>query len=159
MMVIELANGADGYIPPPEQHHLGGYNTWAARSAGLETTAEPRIVATNLSLLEQISGYPRREFADHVGPAAKAILDAKPVAYWRFSEMEAPRAIDASPAHHDGVYEPGVCFFLEGPQDAGFTDVRSESMCSFCRRSDVCQTPVAERSIHGHDEFLERNAQ
>ncbi len=29
-MVIELANGADGYIPPPEQHLLGGYNTWAA---------------------------------------------------------------------------------------------------------------------------------
>lgn len=27
---IELANGADGYIPPPEQHKLGGYTTWAA---------------------------------------------------------------------------------------------------------------------------------
>src|SRR5690606_21341790 len=26
-MVIELANGGDGYIPPPEQHLLGGYNT------------------------------------------------------------------------------------------------------------------------------------
>ena len=33
-MVIELANGGDGYIPPPEQHHLGGYNTWPARSSG-----------------------------------------------------------------------------------------------------------------------------
>ena len=31
--VIELANGGDGYIPPPEQHLLGGYNTWPARSA------------------------------------------------------------------------------------------------------------------------------
>ena len=30
-MVIELANGGDGYIPPPEQHLFGGYNTWAAR--------------------------------------------------------------------------------------------------------------------------------
>ncbi len=27
---IELANGAEGYIPPPEQHALGGYTTWAA---------------------------------------------------------------------------------------------------------------------------------
>ncbi len=42
-MVIELANGADGYIPPPEQHHLGGYNTWAARSAGLEVTPSPAL--------------------------------------------------------------------------------------------------------------------
>ncbi len=29
-MVIELANGGDGYIPPPEQHAFGGYNTWPA---------------------------------------------------------------------------------------------------------------------------------
>ena len=62
-MVIELANGGDGYIPPPEQHVLGGYNTWAARSAGLEVqggtenhgngTAAPRRIcceaATSLS--------------------------------------------------------------------------------------------------------------
>ena len=41
-MVIELANGGDGYIPPPEQHRFGGYNTWAARSAGLEVMAEPK---------------------------------------------------------------------------------------------------------------------
>ena len=27
---IELANGAEGYIPPPEQHALGGYTTWRA---------------------------------------------------------------------------------------------------------------------------------
>jgi hypothetical protein len=47
---IELANGAEGYIPPPEQHKLGGYTTWPARTAGLEVEAEPRIVET---LLEQ----------------------------------------------------------------------------------------------------------
>ena len=27
-MNIELANGSEGYIPPPEQHRLGGYTTW-----------------------------------------------------------------------------------------------------------------------------------
>ena len=30
---IEPANGAEGYIPPPEQHRLGGYTTWPARTA------------------------------------------------------------------------------------------------------------------------------
>ena len=43
---IELANGSEGYIPPPEQHKLGGYTTWPARTAGLEVNAEPQIVAT-----------------------------------------------------------------------------------------------------------------
>jgi len=38
-MNIELANGAEGYIPPPEQHELGGYTTWPARTAGLEVRA------------------------------------------------------------------------------------------------------------------------
>lgn len=40
---IELANGAEGYIPPVEQHMLGGYTTWPARTAGLEVFAESRI--------------------------------------------------------------------------------------------------------------------
>ncbi|MFM7836743.1 MAG: hypothetical protein ACKPJD_33535, partial [Planctomycetaceae bacterium] len=44
-MNIELANGAEGYIPPPEQHVLGGYTTWPARTAGLEVQAEPQIPA------------------------------------------------------------------------------------------------------------------
>src|SRR5206468_2237523 len=48
---IELANGSEGYIPPPEQHVLGGYTTWPARTAGLEVQAEPRITLTALSLL------------------------------------------------------------------------------------------------------------
>ena len=59
-MNIELANGAAGYIPPPEQHHLGGYTTWPARTAGLEVTAEPKIVDAVLRLLEKVSGKPRR---------------------------------------------------------------------------------------------------
>ena len=59
-MNIELANGSEGYIPPPEQHALGGYTTWPARTAALEVQAEPRIVATVLSLLERVAGRPRR---------------------------------------------------------------------------------------------------
>ena len=33
---IELANGYNGYLPTPEQHKLGGYETWRARSSYLE---------------------------------------------------------------------------------------------------------------------------
>lgn len=52
---MELANGAEGYIPPPEQHQLGGYTTWPARTAGLDVEAEPKIVAAILELLEKVS--------------------------------------------------------------------------------------------------------
>lgn len=119
-MVIELANGADGYIPPPEQHDLGGYNTWAARSAGLEPQAEPRIAAAGLRLLEEVSGNPRRPYVESAGPAAERIHSLKPLAYWRFAETEAPIAADSSSNLRDGHYEPGVVFFLEGPS-SGFT--------------------------------------
>ena len=52
---IELANGAEGYIPPPDQHALGGYETWRARSSCLEERAEVKIVSTVLDLLESVA--------------------------------------------------------------------------------------------------------
>src|SRR5205085_7062139 len=61
---IELANGNEGYIPPPEQHELGGYTTWAARTAGLEVDAESKIVDALLKLLEDVAGKPRRALPD-----------------------------------------------------------------------------------------------
>jgi len=120
-MVIELANGGDGYIPPPEQHHLGGYNTWAARSAGLEVTAEPRIVAADLQLLEQVFSRPRRSFKQSRGPAAEAILATKPIAYWRLHDFAAPIARDDSGNERHASFEPGVVFFLEGDDRREFT--------------------------------------
>ncbi|PHS03019.1 MAG: hypothetical protein COA78_19465 [Blastopirellula sp.] len=51
---IELANGAEGYIPPPEQHKLGGYTTWRARSSLLEEQAEPKIRKTVIELLNKV---------------------------------------------------------------------------------------------------------
>ncbi|HUT93800.1 MAG TPA: LamG-like jellyroll fold domain-containing protein [Thermoguttaceae bacterium] len=116
----ELANGAEGYIPPPEQHFLGGYTTWPARSAGLEVEAEPKIVDTVLSLLEKVAGRPRRKPVDPLGPYAKAVLDSKPVAYWRLNELAGPQAADVSGRASPGVYGPGVAFHLEGPQSPGF---------------------------------------
>ena len=117
---FELAGGAEGYIPPPEQHFLGGYTTWPARSAGLEVEAEPKIVETVLSLLEQVAGKPRRKPVDPPGPYAKAVLQSKPIAYWRLSEFTGPQAADVSGRASPAVYEPGVAFYLEGPPSPGF---------------------------------------
>ena len=47
---IELANGYNGYLPTPEQHRLGGYETWRARSSYLEVEAAPKIVAAVMEL-------------------------------------------------------------------------------------------------------------
>ncbi len=121
-MVIELANGGDGYIPPPEQHLLGGYNTWEARSAGLEVLAEPKITATALRLLENVSGKSQVEHVLSKGPATTAILDLKPAAYWRLDEFAGPLAVDFSGNNRDAVYEPQVMFFLEGPRSDYFCE-------------------------------------
>jgi len=126
-MVIELANGAEGYIPPPEQHLLGGYNTWEARSAGLEVAAEPLMAETAIQLLEQVSGSNRRPKTEPSGPAVRDLLSLKPIAYWRLDEFSGPRAIDASGNHLDAIYEPQVLFYLEGPASARFADADTEN--------------------------------
>ncbi|MCI0458295.1 MAG: hypothetical protein L0Z62_15125 [Gemmataceae bacterium] len=52
---IELANGYNGYLPTPEQHQLGGYETWRARSSYLEVNAARRITETVLDLLKEVA--------------------------------------------------------------------------------------------------------
>ena len=52
---IELANGYNGYLPTPEHHELGGYETWRARSSYLAADAEPKIRAELLRLLEEVA--------------------------------------------------------------------------------------------------------
>lgn len=51
---MALANGYGGYLPPPRQHELGGYETWPARSSFLDVQAEPRIRAEALRLLSAV---------------------------------------------------------------------------------------------------------
>ena len=121
-MVIELANGGDGYIPPPEQHLLGGYNTWAARSAGLEVNAEPKVTEAAIQMLESVTAKPRTDRRAGPGPAVAKTLGMKPKAYWRLDEFSGPRAIDASPNGIDALYEPRVLFYLPGPNDAAFAE-------------------------------------
>jgi hypothetical protein len=52
---IELANGCNGYLPTPEQHKLGGYETWRARSSYLETGAAPKIFDTLMALFARLN--------------------------------------------------------------------------------------------------------
>jgi hypothetical protein len=54
-MNISLANGGEGYIAPPEQHKLGGYTTWRARTSCLEELAEPKIKAAVVGLLVEVA--------------------------------------------------------------------------------------------------------
>ncbi len=119
-ITFDLANGSEGYIPPPEQHALGGYNTWAARTAGLEPSAEPRITEACIQLLEKVSDKPRRTPTVTRGPAAKAIANLKPVAWWRMDEFNGPRAVDEM-NQHDGIYETQVAYYLAGPHAEKFT--------------------------------------
>ncbi len=52
---IELANAACGYLPTVEQHRLGGYETWRARSSFLEVEAEPKLRKKVLELLGAVA--------------------------------------------------------------------------------------------------------
>jgi len=119
-MVIELANGGDGYIPPPEMHAWGGYNTWAARSAGLEVMAEPKITQAAISLLEQVSRAPRKLWELSAGPAAKTIASLKPAAWWRMNEFSGPLAKDDSGHQRHAAYLGGVAYYLDGPHSGQF---------------------------------------
>lgn len=51
---LSLANGWYGYIPPPEQHAAGAYETWRGRTCPLETNAIPRITEAFLKLAEKL---------------------------------------------------------------------------------------------------------
>ncbi|MFM7163860.1 MAG: PVC-type heme-binding CxxCH protein [Planctomycetaceae bacterium] len=131
-MNIELANGAEGYIPPPEQHVLGGYTTWPARTAGLEVQAEPQITAVLTRLLEQVSGSSAKPFTDEQHAYAGAVKHSLPWAYWRLGELagvpvservtDGWKVADSASVQRPGraaIYEPGVAFYLPGPRGAG----------------------------------------
>ncbi|MEX2577669.1 MAG: PVC-type heme-binding CxxCH protein [Verrucomicrobiales bacterium] len=128
---IELANGAEGYIPPPEQHPLGGYTTWPARTAGLEETAEPQIVESLLGLLETVSDKPRRPLADGDGPYRRAILTDRPVAYWPLDDLAGPEPREAT-GKTVARWEDGVALGLPGvPRKGGAISAEPEKSNPF----------------------------
>lgn len=51
-----LANGYNGYLPTPEHHKLGGYETWRARSSYLEVDASNKVTQTLFELLNKLKG-------------------------------------------------------------------------------------------------------
>ena len=53
--VVSLANGYNGYLPTPEHHALGGYETWRARSSYLEVPASLKITKTLQEMLRQLA--------------------------------------------------------------------------------------------------------
>ena len=65
--VIELANGCEGYLPPPDLLKLGGYTSWRARTSCLESEAEPKIRSAVLGLLGEVA----KERTDEKAVAAK----------------------------------------------------------------------------------------
>ncbi len=50
---IELANGTYGYLPTPEQHEVGGYETWITTNK-VEKEATRKIVTTLMELFEKL---------------------------------------------------------------------------------------------------------
>lgn len=118
-IVIELANGAEGYIPPPEQHALGGYETWPARSAGLEEQAEPLIASTLESMFQSIVGRPVRAYSPPETDYSRAVAVSKPRVYWRLDDFRYPVDSLITPRP---VFTKGVVFGLPGPPLGGATD-------------------------------------
>lgn len=56
--VMGLANAYHGYLPTPEQHELGGYETWPARSSCLDVDAETHIRRAASELLATLAVRP-----------------------------------------------------------------------------------------------------
>jgi hypothetical protein len=51
---ISLANGYNGYLPTPQHHAWGGYETWRAKSSYLEVEASDRITKELLEMLLEL---------------------------------------------------------------------------------------------------------
>ncbi|MEN9022147.1 MAG: LamG-like jellyroll fold domain-containing protein [Verrucomicrobiales bacterium] len=144
---IELANGSEGYIPPPEQHPLGGYTTWPARTAGLEIRAEPQIVDKLLLGLEEVAGKKRNPFF----VTSAAYKDAGVLAHWPLDDLGGETA---SPNHgltHTPLRIVGkVARYLPGVGSGSGSD-REEALTA----SPLAADGEINRSMHLVDGYLE----
>ena len=158
-MVIELANGGDGYIPPPEQHFLGGYNTWAARSAGLEVQAEPKITLKScLRLLEEGC---RKTTARHhwfrKAPRQRPSPNSSPFIGGAWMSCKAPSQ-STSKATATEHYEDGVVFYLEGPDSKSFTPGQVNRCTHFAGGRLRARLPKLGNNLRHFPMVLERYA-
>lgn len=113
---MSLANGAAGYIPPPEQHDLGGYTTWPARTAGLEVEAEPKIVSALGILMERVTGRSLKPYSELEGGYAATVRESRPTYRWRMGDPQRQLLRLDADAHYVG---PTV-FYLDGVAGQGF---------------------------------------
>jgi putative membrane-bound dehydrogenase-like protein len=120
---IELANGAEGYIPPIEQHALGGYTTWPARTAGLEEHAETKMYAELWDQLSKLSGTPRRTFRHENGAYADVVLQSQSTHYFRLEEFSECRQSEVGSKQCYLRTASGYGNFLPGPGSGrGYAD-------------------------------------
>jgi putative membrane-bound dehydrogenase-like protein len=114
MFTIELANGYYGYLPTPQQHALGGYETWRAKSSYLGVHAEPKIVGSLLKLLDQVSS---QEAGAEPAPAIDASGNAQPQLTDALSVIESTRGgrhwVDLPTAPPKSPEESQSCFQIE----------------------------------------------
>ena len=85
---IELANGAEGYIPPTEQHTLGGYTTWSARTAGLAEFSEYQMVDLLTKMTREFASNAGEQRAQQVGVYPEQIWNSKPLAFFECNELK-----------------------------------------------------------------------
>ena len=120
-ITLELANGGEGYIPPPEIYPFGGYNTWPARSAALVTSAETEIVEISLHLLEELAGQKRKTPVPPQTMYSETVLADNPYVFWRLNNIDGETCADdsANARQPAGRYQPRVAYWLEGPELTG----------------------------------------
>ena len=120
---IELANGAEGYIPPLEQHTLGGYTTWPARTAGLEVDAENKMYPQLTYALGILGRGIAREAKAEIGVYGHEIEVSKPSAHYRCDEivsnrLRSPistfRSLRSDDWVHDALLVGGHAMYLPG---------------------------------------------
>ncbi|MBL8827993.1 MAG: hypothetical protein JNM18_13530 [Planctomycetaceae bacterium] len=58
LMNISIANGAHGYLPTPEQHHLGGYETWIGVNK-VQLDASVKMVDALIEMLGKLNDKPQ----------------------------------------------------------------------------------------------------
>jgi len=144
---IELANGAEGYIPPPEQHDLGGYTTWPARTAGLEVEAEPRMVAALIESLGKLRGntFDPPNVRSYPGDYPAAVTGSEAIAAWSLNEVSSAKGIfnaaSGSKSELDiignaAVFLPGVGSGRGNDQESAFHE------SAFCRAGTI------NRAVH-----------
>lgn len=141
---IELANGAEGYIPPWSQHKLGGYTTWPARTAGLEEGAEGSMVTTLSETTFQLANKPKQEVKHANGPYAVEVLNSKPIRYARMEQFGGCQLDETvkRPVCGAMAYE-GFGSYLPGPGSGlGYGDESALTASAFSGSNEI------NRSIH-----------